>query len=150
MCKKKCQVVCGFYFATNLGGFFFFMNLKNICKVLAVSKISGGQNGTNTQNIEFLFQVQFPQFLVKFPVCIFCSTRFDLALVAAGIKGFKGARREKQPKLVGFVYLQFFLSNSFGKFLSGVWQHISCSFYRFRDTREKVENIDLIERTLYE
>jgi hypothetical protein len=62
--------------------------------------------------------------------------------VASGIKGIQGARREKQPKLVGFVYLQFFLSNSFGKFLSGVWQHISCSFYRFRDTREKVENID--------
>ena len=60
MFQDKCLVVYGvFILQPILVGFFFFMNLKNICKALAVSKISGGQNGTNTQNIEFLFQVQF-------------------------------------------------------------------------------------------
>jgi hypothetical protein len=89
------------------------------------------------QNLEFLFQVWFVSLdSLWYFLPVFCSSRFDLALVVSEIKGVKLSQKGPTLTIIIIIsqiclHLQFFLLNSFEILLSGMWQHIVSQFVKW-------------------
>ena len=107
---------------------------------LAISNLYLCQNGANIQNFEFLFHL-FP-FLMNFAVWILQTDLTEHLWFLWEIKGYRRTQRgptskmikKKKKNLSQICLLFFFPLNSFEIFLSGIWQHLFCSSYRFQDT----------------
>jgi hypothetical protein len=89
------------------------------------------------QNLEFLFQVWFVSLdSLWYFLPVFCSSRFDLALVVSEIKGVKLSQKRPTLTIITIIsqiclHLQFFLLNSFEILLSGMWQYIVSQFVKW-------------------